>query len=473
MQRQGVKKFGANDTWLDTAQIQECNRVTQSDTRPADSTLVINQELEPGSPGPNGETVDLLDQFGDRWNDAGSDFFTAVGWDQRIWQDGEDPNVYYYVPVEYRLQLLRAGKRPLALGFIHAYDTGASGDKTVLMTATFTPPATDGDLALMEALANSAIEGEGGHAITLKPFPVDSVEIQLADELAEYRIETDDIHVTSTPQNVRNPVSLRIRMDERAQTTLLSLMREPGVGISGTVVLNYGDTYSVPVDLIISMRRVSGYPLPDMRSIQESKRLSNVSFMPITLKGIVGYVKTQDTALVRKYRPMNNKPSLRPKEEQEIPANVANSFAQAFGSTGVIHSWFDYEIDADCDECYSGARRLAESQVGLTRKDEMTIEIPDFVFSNLQVFKVVVKVRSKYFDSSGTLEEIREYQLRPGSGVVTEELFLDRDRGVDEEIGSYQLDIYYETGDSTKETVWTDLEGTNLTLMNEDLQTTP
>lgn len=475
VQGQAVRRFGDERSELDSNQLRQCNTaarqiaVTGGFVAPATTLVVRSSSTD--APGPSGNSENLLNQFGDRWHDANDDFNTSVGWSPRIWQDGSDSNTFYYVPYQYRLMLQREGERPLALGFTHTYETEVQPDKTVLMTATFAPPSVDGDVALMEALANSAMRADGGEPITLQPYPIESVEVLLAEELATFGIQPEDIRVTGTPRNILEPISIRVQMTEVAQSNLLSLMRERD-GIGGVVRIRGGAGHEASIPLFMSMRNVSGYPMPSIRAIQQSQELSNASFMPVTIKGLVGYVTTPDSKLVRRYRPLTNEPRLVPRQVQRIPANVANSFVEAFGDS-VVHSWFDYEVDPDCMECLATVERMAESQVGLTRRDELTIEIPDFAFENLGVFKVTLQVRSRYFDSSGSVDEVRDYQLRPGEGIATDELFLDRSQGVDAGIGEYRMKVFYETGNTPDWTEWTLLDSTDLTLVTGDLGTGP
>jgi hypothetical protein len=473
-QGQAARRFGDDNEQLDGLQLQECNRatrqiaVTGGFVAPT-STLVVNSTAEAGLPGPSANSEDLLMQFGERWTDADRDFNTSVGWHNVIWQDGGDPNTFYYVPSEYRLRMLRGGERPLALSFTHTYETEAQGDKTVLMTATLAPPSTEGDVALMEALANSAMQSDSGGAISLQPYPIESVEVLLAEDLSDFGILPEDIRITEMPRNVLDPISIRVRMTEVTQSVILAMLRDSSGGIGGVVRIEAGSGREATVPLSLSMWNVSGYPMPSIQTIQQSQELSNASFMPVTIKGLVGYVRTPDAQLVRRYRPLANEPRLGPRQVQSIPVNVANSFSEAFGTTGVVHSWFEYEVDPDCADCLAMVERMAESQVGLTRRDNLTIEIPDFAFENLGVFKVTLQVRSRYFDSSGSVDETRDYQLRPGEGMATDELFLDRSQAIDAGVGEYRMKVFFETGNTPDWTEWQLLDSTVLTLVTGDL----
>lgn len=472
-QQQAARSFGDASVKLAAEQLAECNSVvgglSLSTTMFVAPALIMEQTVEPGQPGPNGVKENLLNQFGDRFGDAQGDFLTAVGWFHEIYQDGAEPHVWYYLPAEYRLQLLNEGERPLALSFNHTYESAAAGDKTVLMTATFTPPATNGDIALMEALANSALSLSGGATIRLRAFPVDSVELQLVEGLVGFGILPEDVQVTSMPRDVREPLSIRIRMTEIAQTELLTLLRERE-GIGGNVVIRSGTAYAVPVPIYLSLHRVSGHPLPAVSRVGETGILANASFVPVTLRGIVGYVRTSGTGIERRYRALTNEPILQPRQQQQLPPVVASGLAQSFGATGVVHSWFDYRADMDCRECLTAVERLAESQVSLLRRNAMTIEIPEFVFADLGAFKVGVQVRSRSFDSSGTVDEIRDYELRPGETIAREVFYLDRARGADDEIGNFRVRVFREDGSRADWSDWRAFDSTALTLVTADFQ---
>lgn len=472
VQGQSVRSFGDAGMRLQTAQLAECNRATTSmavtgGIRISVASMVVNQDIEAGTPGPNGVIENLINQFGNDSAAADIDFNNAVGWSEEIRQDGKDPNTWYYVPVEYRLQLVRTGKRPVNVSFTDTYESDNSSEKTVLMTATFAPPTTSGDLDLLEALANSALPSASGQRVVLQPYPVNSVKIHLFDTLSDLGINEEDITVTDTPRNVRDPFSIRVRMNEVAKTTLQSMMRERG-GIGGHVIIHYDDEHSAEIPIYMDLRRVSGYPFPQISTIQQKKVISNDSYFPVTMKGIVGYVNTPDGKLVRRYRPLTNEPHFEPRQEEKslsLTAKQANNFARVFG-TNVVHSWFSYESDSDCSDCIAYAERMMESSVDVLRKDTLTIEVPEFVFEQVSIFKVSVQVRSLYFDSSGSIMEVRDHQFRPGDDPATESLFMQRTRSADEPIAEYRFMAYSQNGTKAGWTSWEPIYGTDLTLMS-------
>jgi hypothetical protein len=451
---QRVRSFGDPRVRLDEAQLRECNGG-------APASVELAEPQEPGEPGPNGKFQNVIEQFSDQITVADRDIDAAFGWSPDIWQDGADAKVWYYLPREYRLQLQRGGK-PLAIGFTDTLESAENPDKTVVMTATLAPPTADGDLSLLTALARSTMRVDGSDDIELRPFPVDGLEVDVSGLIAGLGIAPEDVVVTSRPQNIRDPISLRIRMTEIAKTELLSQLRGEGGG--GAVVrLPFGEGRSAVVPMYFSLNSVSGYPLPRLSELATTPVVGNASFVPITLKGVVGYVNA-GSRLERRYRPLPNAPTVGPNEQQRLTAAVARELAQPFGTASVVHSWFDFEPSVDCEECFETVVRMAESQVELLRRADLTLEMPPSVFSTVGVFKVGVQVRSRFFDSSGRVQEVRDYELRPDSGLVTDEVFLERTRSADDPIGEYRFRGFRDSGTDSWST-WKPLESSGLTLL--------
>ena len=452
---QRVRSFGDPRVRLDEAQLRECNGG-------APASVEITEPQEAGEPGPNGNFQNVIEQFFDQIAVADRDLDAAFGWSPDIWQDGAEPRVWYYLPREYRLQLQRGQKKPLAIGFTDSLESAENPDKTVVMTATLAPPTADGDLSLLTALARSTMRVDGSDDIELRPFPVDGLEVDVSGLIAGLGIAPEDVVVTSRPQSIRDPISVRIRMTEVAKTELLSQLRGEGGG--GAVVrVPFGEGRAAVVPMYFSLSSVSGYPLPRLSELATTPVVGNASFVPITLKGIVGYVNA-GSRLERRYRPLPNAPTLGPNQQQRLTAAVARELAQSFGTASVVHSWFDFEPSVDCNECFETVVRLAESQVELLRRADLTLEMPSSVFSTLGLFKVGVQVRSMFFDSSGSVEEVRDYELRPDSGLVTDDVFLDRTRSADDPIGEYRFRGFRDSGTDPWST-WKPLESSGLTLL--------
>jgi hypothetical protein len=459
---QRVRSFGDQRVPLDEAQLRECNGG-------APASVEITEPQQPGERGPNGNFQNVIEQFFDQIAVADRDIDVAFGWSPDIWQDGAEPRVWYYLPREYRLQLQR-GERPLAIGFTDTLESAENPDKTVVMTATLAPPAADGDLTLLTALARSTMRVEGSDDIELRPFPVDGLEVDVSGLIAGLGIAPEDVVVTSRPQSIRDPLSVRIRMTEVAKTEFLSLLRGEGGG--AVVRLPFGEGRSALVPVYFSLNNVSGYPLPSLSVLATTPMIGNASFVPVTLKGVVGYVNA-GSRLERRYRPLPNVPTLGPNQQQQLTAAVARELAQPFGTANVVHSWFDFEPSVDCNECIETVVRMAESQVDLLRRADLKLEMPASVFSSVGLFKVGVQVRSRFFDSSGRVEEVRDYELRPSAELVTDEVFLERTLSADDPIGEYRVRGFRESGTTDPWSVWRPLERSGLTLLAPAFGTSP
>jgi hypothetical protein len=385
-----------------------------------------------------------------------ADFEQAIGWDNSIWNDGQDDEVFYYLPREYRITL-EGRERNLALTFNHEIATERHGDKTVLMRAQLTPPRQDGDLALLSALARRAIKDLGGpDNVTLKPYPIASATVELEALANSLGISTEDVSIATVPNDVRDPVTIFVRMDEPTKENLVAMMRSGPLG--GRVHFESSNGSAVETNLILSLGDLAGEPVPTLSQLRSENRLTNNTFFPVRVTGVVAYVNGRNGRLSRQYLPFQGAITLAPGQSRSFPYPGSQ-----FSGTPV-HGWFDYHIDTSCESCLADLERKVLSMAGLTKREELVVEALPAVFERLDIAKINVEVRSYYFDASGTVQESRIVRLYPDHSVASLVLFLDRDRGADESRYEYRTEAYLNSGEQIPFSSWQNAAVMDLTL---------
>jgi hypothetical protein len=469
IQKVSVSSFGHGSRQLSSDELARCNEgksiriPNYSILGNIPPNLVVardSADAEERIPGPSANGLDIVGALIETNSRIETDFEQAMGWDSSIWSDGQDDNVFYYLPREYRISI-EVPDRNLALTFNHEIATERHGDKTVLMRAQLRPPRQDGDLRLLVALARRAIEDLGGRDdVTLKPYPIASARVELEALANSLGISSEDVSIATVPNDIRDPITIFVRMDEPTKENLVAMMRSGPLG--GRVHFESSNGSVVETNIILSLRDLSGEPVPTLSQLRGSERLTNNTFFPVRLNGIVAYVSGRNGQLSRQYLPFQSAVTLIPGQSRGFPYPGSQ-----FSGTPV-HGWFDYDVDSNCEDCLADLERKALSMAGLTKREELVIEALPAVFDRLDIAKINVEVRSYFFDASGTVQESRVVRLYPDNSVAALVLFLDRDRGADETRYEYRTEAYLNSGERIPFSSWQSAAVMDLTLTPAD-----
>jgi hypothetical protein len=469
VQRTRVTYFGYSQRKLTAKELEQCNQAmhrtmtltTTMASAPVNTVVAPSGSGEEHKPGPSEYDVDIVSALIETNPRVEADFDQAIGWDYRIWADGANDKVYYYLPREYRIAMDDSGTG-IALTFDYELASEQFGDKTVLMRAQLSPPRHEGDVALLAMLAKQAVKELGGNQdITLKPFPISTVKMQLATLFANWGIAQDDVSIGNVPDDVRDPITVLIRMSEDVKENLVTSLRSGEIGSMVQFESNNG--YQAASQIYFSFSNLSGDALPTLGQIRTSGELINDTFFPVQVGGIVAYVQGADNQLARQYLPFKTPVALQPGQTRRFPYPAAQ-FPRP-----PVYGWFDYTMDATCNTCLSEVERKVLSMAGLTKRENLLVEALPALFERRDIAKVNVEIRSLYFDASGQVRETQIVRLYPDTPTGTLTLFLDRDKGADEPKYEYRVEAYLNSGEHVPFSDWQSSAGMDLTLTPADI----
>lgn len=413
---------------------------------------------DPGEPGPSGEFVDLVDSLLSSNPDIERDLAIASGWDYKVWQDGEDKDLYYYLPREYRIAINESTGLPL-IRFMYGYEPEEHGDKNILMRADLKAPSVTGDVNFMQELLRASAPSRKN--AQLKAFPLRSAEIRF--DGAAVLISPDDVWVSETQDDVRDILTIQMRMDGQTKAGLVMALREGGV--EGFLDLNQdeGIASAGNVRIVLSLVSFAEMPVSTLQATRDSGRLVNSSLFPVRITKAVAYNKPTNGSMRRVELPFQKSIVLEPGKGTRFPDP-----GSSLGSN-IIHGWFDYTVDTTCDSCMLELERKVDAQPSLTEEERLEIIVPPFVFSDRQLFNMVVEISSRYFDASGDVVQTQAFLLMPGEGTKATTLFLDRDAARDAPKYEYRLQVVNEAGDKSSWTEWKWSGDRYLTISTSDI----
>ena len=376
----------------------------------------------------------------------------AIGWYHIVYGDQTDPEVYYYLPREYRIIRDPNPKIGYKLKFTYGYATAEQSEDSISMDIMLGVPYRERDLRLLNELAKKAI----GKNITLKPLPMHSVSVNFEDLQEAFKVKPENISVTN-PRNIRDPITLSIRLsNEEDKEMLVTSMRD--IGLSGVLTINAG-TGELPIPLRLSFSEFSGPAVTEFADVASGRQFKNQGPFPITMKGVVVYTLSGQGLLKRKRLSFRSQMMIPPGGKRNI-RNVAD----AFRGKNVVHAWFDYDADSSCKTCFAAIEDQVLASPGLTSKDALLIEAIPSLFSELDIFKIVVEVKSSYFEASGIDELVRTVQLKASSSEQSLVLYLDRDKAQSESKFSYRYKAKMADGGDTGFSPWKRSEEMDLTI---------
>lgn len=467
-----VRSFGTTGASLSAAELTECNRGLELIqvlagrslfTRPqvflAAGAGTTPPDLE-GEPGPTPAMLPVYQGLLESIPEIQRDLGRSAGWDYNLFLDGRDRNKYYYLPREYRIALGEDPGQGLALSFNYLYEEDTGED--VLMTAELSPPTVTGDLKFLKAVVTETLE-TGGHSLELVPFPIDSAEVQISDVLADYGVNQESVRVDSTPNDVRDPIRLSLRMSEEAQQNLLSQLRTR-FGVAGEVLLTAGEVVA-RVPMTLSLAEFSGQAVSDWSSAKAAAAIENRSPFPVEVRGLVGYVKSGNR--VQRVPDTFDRPiTLDPESRYEMPA-----LEWVFKDQNLIHAWLEYDMDQECESCLDAIEAHATTQAGLTRREDLVLEALPGVFADLGVQKLVVEIESAFFSTDAT-PQVKTFSLYADQARTTVRLLLERTAGTDSEKARYRFKPI--TGERSCEfSEWTATSSLDITLTPFDVRAVP
>lgn len=411
-------------------------------------------EQKEGESGPDHQKeVDLITPLAGTIPEIESDFTDSIGWYHIVYQDKSDPTVYYYLPSELRITRDPNPSIGYRLKFTYGYSSTERDEDLISMDIVLAAPYRERDYKLLEELAKRAI---GVRNLSLRPVPMHSVKVDIEQLQEAFEIDPENISITS-PRNVRDQIVLSIKLkDEKTKEMLVAKMRD--IGLSGVLKINVG-TAEIETPLRINFSEYSGPVVSEFDDVARGKPLMNLSPFPITMKGVVAYTRSGRGAIKREELNFRTQMKIPPGGKRTI-----RDIGKAFRGKTIVHAWFDYDIDSSCSTCLAAIEKKVLATPGLTSKETLAIEAMEVIFSEDDVFTIMLEVKSRYFEAAGVDETVRHFVLKKDAAQYSPVLYLDREKSTNESKFSYRYLAIMSDGSGTDVSPWMESEFMYITI---------
>lgn len=341
-----------------------------------------------GSRAPRGPAALPLPTFADvRTEDIRLDLTSVLNVHPEVYPDLEPASgIFYFLPHEYALRWDAVTGYEFRSVY-SAATAGAAGE--VLMSATLDGGIGPRDLALASQLVQSYVQARGMVFRELRPLPVDSLAISIADDLGRYAIRQDRIAVSGLT-DVAGRFDISWVTDERTKDFIQQALVE-NVGIHGSVT--YAPTgralgpRTVPIRILLGSSSTFG-PFGWDRT-----GWKNPTPYPITLRHLHA-LRTAPGA-----PPTVHSWSLR---ETRVPPGGQVRWSAAavpfWIDAQAKKLWIDYTVDASCGECGTSALAALTGGVSTAGSSHITFHVMT-PLAETGAHRLVIDVRSRYFDA--------------------------------------------------------------------------
>ena len=376
------------------------------------------------------------------------DLSEACGWDGHlIFQDKAAGHVFYYLPREFLL--LRNSK---GYGLNAQYNYQAEpGQPSVMLTAEVAAPHRSGDVTLLKAIIREALGLKASARLELKSLMGLGAKAEMQAVAIGLSLTSERIHL-SPPAHLKQPFRFSLALtQEEVEEVLAQIARE---GLAGSLHVKVGEE-SVPVPIRIQYSRFAGDRVQGFEDWIKGKplsKLSNVTDFPLEVESINAY-RMKGNQLERVSKQI--------KKSRAIPPGGQRPFklpeVRRVLGDNLLVAWLGTSLDTECTSCLQSVDRAVRKGVALAPSSQIKLEAIPAVFSELGLYKIVVRVRSPYFVAGGTEVQEREAALTQEANMNSDlSIYVPGDRGPNPLLYRYQLQVVTEAGDSIEEKEWHD-----------------
>ncbi len=412
--------------------------------------IIPTTSVKPEGPDPQA-SIDLSDMIDD--TDLLEDLALTCGWDPHlIFQDKKASNVFYYLPRGFLLVNNGENGYGLNVQYNHLKD---QEKPSVMLTADLAAPHHKGDIALLKRILKQAFELKTSDKLTLKSISGIGATADMQGLTAGLALPSERVSI-NLPSHLKKSFRLTISLNQdETEEVLAQITKE---GLSGNLNVKVGDA-SVPVPIYIQYLNFSGTRVDGFAQWVENRPVGvirNLTRFPLKVDSINCY-KIKGGHLERISK--NLKVSTIPpggKKTFKLP-----SVSKVLGND-IILAWLGTNLDSSCSNCIQEVDREVRRGVATAPSSKIKFEaIPD-LFSDLDIYKIIVQVQSPYFNAGGGKVSIRELELTEGNNIHNDLLiYTPEGKGSEPLLYRYRLKLITSEGNSVLEKRWNDSRTTS------------
>lgn len=407
--------------------------------------LVPAAPVKPEGPDP-GAAVDLSDMIDDA--DLLEDLSVTCGWDPHlIFQDKAAGNVFYYLPRGFVLVY----DEHQGYGLNVQYNNLKDEEKpSVMLTAELAAPHHKGDILLLKSILKQAFGLKASDKLTLKSISGIGAEADMQMISAGLSIAPEQISLT-LPASLKQAFRLTLSLhQDETEEVLAQVSRE---GLSGSLNVKVGDA-SVPVPILIQYSSFSGSSIDGFEQWVENRpvgHLKNISSFPVHLDSINCYKVTngQLERISKKLKQSTIQPGK--KKNFKLP-----SVKKLLGGN-VMLAWLGTQLELDCEACVKKLDKQVRKGVSAVSSSRIKFEAIPSVFSDFDLYKIIVQVQTPYFEADPGKVAMREIELTEDDNI-SENLVIypPEGKGPEPLLYKYRLKLITADGGTVSEDTWND-----------------
>ncbi|MBU1196578.1 MAG: hypothetical protein KKE62_10565 [Proteobacteria bacterium] len=374
--------------------------------------LVPSSPVKPTGPDPEA-AIDLSDMI----DDAAllEDLAVVCGWDPHlIFQDKTAGNVFYYLPRAFLLVHDQGTGFGLNVQYNHLKEDNTP---SVMLTAQLAAPHHPGDILLLKSILKQAFDLKPADTLTLKSISGIGATADIQSITAGLSLPPERVSVV-LPSHLKQSFRLILSLNQdETEEVLAQIARE---GLSGTLNVKVGESF-VPVPMVLKYFDFAGDRVDGFSQWVENRpagTLQNITPFPVKIESVNCY-KVNNGQLERITK--NLKPSiLEPgkKKDFKLP-----SVSQLLGNN-VMLAWLATSLDSGCQDCIKQVDKQVRKGVSTALSTSIKFEAIPAVFSDFEMYKMIVQVQSPYFSAE------------PGA-VATKEIELTEDANINQDLVIY------------------------------------
>ncbi|MBU1344680.1 MAG: hypothetical protein KKE44_11840 [Proteobacteria bacterium] len=374
--------------------------------------IVTTTPAKPAGPDPKA-AIDLADMIDD--TDLLEDLAMTCGWDPHlIFQDKAAGNVFYYLPRGFLLVHDPENGYGLNVQYNHLTDPEKP---SVMITAELLAPHHTGDILVLKSILKQAFDLKASDKLTLNAISGIGATADMQGMTAGLALAPERISIT-LPSHLKKSFRLTLALNQDETEEVLAQIA--GQGLSGNLNVKVGDA-SVPVPIHIQYLNFSGNRVDGFTQWVENRPLGvirNLTNFPVKLSSINCY-KVNNGKLERISKNLKAS-TLLPGGKKAFKLPTANT---VFGNN-ILLAWLGTSLDSDCPDCMKTVDRDVRKGVATAPSSRIKFEVIPDVFSDLDVYKIIVQVQSPYFTA--------------GKGkVITREVELTQENNMDQDLVIY------------------------------------
>ncbi len=407
--------------------------------------IVPTTTVKPEGPDPQA-AIDLSDMIDDA--DLLEDLEVTCGWDPHlIFQDKAAGNVFYYLPRGFVLVYDESNGYGLNVQYNHLKD---EEKPSVMIMAQLAAPHHKGDILLLKSILKQAFDLKASDKLTLKSISGIGASADLQAISAGLSIPAEQISLTM-PSHLKKSFRLILSLNpDETEEVLAQISRE---GLVGSLNVKVGDA-SVPIPIHLQYFNFAGDLVDGFHQWVDNKpvgQLRNTSLFPVKVDSINCY-KVKGGQLERISKRI--KPSIilpgRKKNFKLPPVN------KVLG-TNVMLAWLGTSLDPNCDACIKKVDKQVRKGVATAASSHIKFEVIPIVFSDFDLYKIIVQVQSPYFSAEPGDVSIQEIELTEEANIQNDlVIYIPEGKGSEPLLYRYRLKLITSDGNSLLTNNWSD-----------------